>query len=153
MAKVRRGRFTLSVNIIMTASLITRTLAFGYIMMSIYIKVGDDILDEDVIKVVDMEDVAGMPLGTTMQSIVWSLIGVFVLELLTGIFGIWGAIGRKEGMLAIIVTIVATEYTYRKFEFKEKKPRISDNKYYLLLTLQHGIFRRFVIFVKDNWKR
>ncbi|XP_052066418.1 uncharacterized protein LOC127706050 [Mytilus californianus] len=255
MAKVRRGRFTLSTNIIMTASLITRTLAFGYIMMSIYIKVGDDILDEDVIKVVDMEDVAGMPLGTTMKSIVWSLIGVFVLELLAGIFGIWGAIGRKERMLAItvlmsslmiiiygiylvilsilyhqksslrdtlytytqayhqgtsyisstyywstfpsflsklgcdgintpgvyycyenfneqlssylktyfglivtsivcqIVTIVATEYTYRKFEFKEKKPRISDNKYYLLLTLQHGIFRSFAIFVRDNWKR
>ncbi|CAC5407314.1 unnamed protein product [Mytilus coruscus] len=255
MAKVRRGRFTLSANIIMTASLIARTLAFGYIMMSIYIKVGDDILDEDVIKVVDMEDVAGMPLGTTMKSIVFSLIVVFVLELLTGIFGIWGAIGRKERMLAItvlmsslmiilysiylvilsilyhqksslrdtlntytqayhqgtsyisdtyywytfpsflsklgcdgistpgiyycyetfneqlssylktyfglivtsivcqIVTIVATEYTYRKFEFKEKKPSISENKYYLLLTLQHGIFRKFAIFVRDNWKR
>ncbi|XP_063400345.1 uncharacterized protein LOC134684953 [Mytilus trossulus] len=255
MAKVRRGRFTLSTNIIMTASLITRTLAFGYIMMSIYIKVGDDILDEDVIKVVDMEDVAGMPLGTTIKSIVWSLIGVFVLELITGIFGIWGAIGRSQRMLAItvlmsslmiiiysiylvilaivyhqksslrdtlytytqayhqgtnfmsstyyydtfpsflsklgceqiytsgvyycyenyneqlssylktyfglivtsivcqIVTIVAVEYTYRKFEFKEKKPRISDNKYYLLLTLQHGIFRSFAIFVRDNWKR
>ncbi|VDI45780.1 Hypothetical predicted protein [Mytilus galloprovincialis] len=52
-----------------------------------------------------------------------------------------------------IVTIVAAEYTYRKFEFKEKKPRISDNKYYLLLTLQHGIFRKLVIFIRDNWKR
>ncbi|CAG2222694.1 unnamed protein product [Mytilus edulis] len=112
MAKVRRGRFTLSTNIIMTASLITRTLAFGYIMMSIYIKVGDDILDEDVIKVVDMEDVAGMPLGTTMKSIVWSLIGVFVLELITGIFGIWGAIGRRQQMLAIKSSLRDTLYTY-----------------------------------------
>ncbi|CAC5380734.1 TSPAN9 [Mytilus coruscus] len=230
MAKVRRGRFTLSANIIITASLITRTLAFGYIMMSIYIKVGDDILDEDVIKVVDMEDVAGMPLGTTVKSILWSLIGIFVLELITGIFGIWGAIGRRQRMLSVksrlrdtlytytlayhqgtsyvsstyywstfqsflselgcdgintagvyycyenfneqlssylktyfglivtsivcqVVTIVATEYTYRKFEFKEKKPKISDNKYYILLTLQHGIFRNVAIFVRDNWRR
>ncbi|XP_052066480.1 uncharacterized protein LOC127706064 [Mytilus californianus] len=255
MVRVRRGRFTLSANIIMTASLITRTLSFGFIMMAIYIKVGDDILDEDVIKVVDMQDVAGMPLGTTVKSIVFSLIGVFMLEVLTGIFGLWGAIGRSKKMLTItvlmsslmiivysiylviiyvlyhkksnlrdtlstytaayeassthisssyfshtfpnflsklgcerrgqsgiyycyeiyneqlssylhiyfglivtcivcqVVTIVAVEYTFRKFEFKEKKPNLTDNKYYLLLTIQHGIFRNILFFARDNWKR
>ncbi|CAG2224585.1 unnamed protein product [Mytilus edulis] len=229
------------------------TLAFGYIMMSIYIKVGDDILDEDVIKVVDMEDVAGMPLGTTVKSIVWSLIGVFVLELITGIFCIWGAIGRRQQMLAItvlmsslmiiiygiylvilsilyhqksslrdtlytytqayhhgpsymsstyyydtfpsflsklgceqiytsgvyycyenyneqlssylktyfglivtsivcqIVTIVAVEYTYRKFEFKEKKLRISDNKYYFTVDVTAWNISKICHICYWNW--
>lgn len=71
-------------------------------MMAIYIKVGDDILEDDVIKVVNMQEISGMPLGTTLKAIVFSLIGVFVMELLTGIVGIWGAFGRRKQMLAIV---------------------------------------------------
>ena len=71
-------------------------------MMSIYIKVGDDILDDDVMKIVNIQKVGGMPLGTTVQCIVFSLIGVFAVEMVTGIFGIWGAIGRKKTMLAVV---------------------------------------------------
>ncbi|XP_052065763.1 uncharacterized protein LOC127705485 [Mytilus californianus] len=255
MAKIRRGRLTISANIVLTASEVTRTLSLGFILMAIYIKFGDDILDTDVIKIVDMQDVAGMPLGTTVKSIILSLIGVFVLELLTGIFGIWGVIGRRKPMLLItvlmsslmiivysiylvilsilykekscfrdtlftytrayeygssyisysyfydtfphflsklgceerghsgiyycyeifneqltsylkiyfglIVTcivcqavmIIASEYTYRKLEFKEKKASNTDNTYYLLLTLKHGIFRNVLNFAKDNWRR
>ncbi|CAG2222686.1 unnamed protein product [Mytilus edulis] len=255
MAKTRRGRLTISANIVLTASVITRTLSLGFIIMAIYIKVGDDILDADVINIADLQDVAGMPLGTTMKSIVFSLNGIFALELLTGIFGIWGVIGQKKSMLIITVlmsslmiiiysiylvilsilyhekscfretlfnyiqaysagshyisstyfyntfpnflsklgcegrgqsgiyycydiyneqltsylktylglivtccvvqaiTIVAVEYTYRKLEFKEKKSSITNNKYYLLLTIQHGIFRNVFNFAKDNWKR
>ncbi|VDI36254.1 Hypothetical predicted protein [Mytilus galloprovincialis] len=72
-------------------------------MMGIYIKVGDDILEDDVIKVVNMQEISGMPLGTMVKAIVFSLIGVFVLELLTGVVGIWGAFGRRKQMLAIMV--------------------------------------------------
>ncbi|CAC5380742.1 unnamed protein product [Mytilus coruscus] len=81
-------------------------------MMAIYIKVGDDILDTDVIKVADMQDVAGMPLGTTVKSIVFSLIGVFALELLTGIFGIWGVIGHRKPMLMIKSCFRDTLFNY-----------------------------------------
>ncbi|XP_052065316.1 uncharacterized protein LOC127705090 [Mytilus californianus] len=255
MAKIKRGRLTISANIVLTASVITRTLSLGFIMMAIYIKFGDDILDTDVIKVVDMQDVAGMPLGTTVKSIVLSLNGVLGLELLTGIFGIWGVIGKRKPILLITVLMsslmiiiysvylvilsivyeekscfretlftytrayehgssyishsyfydtfphflsklgcegrgqsgiyycyeifndqltsylqiyfglivtcivcqavmtVAAEYTYRKIEFKEKKASITDNKYYLLLTIKHGIFRNVFNFAKDNWRR
>ncbi|CAC5398196.1 unnamed protein product [Mytilus coruscus] len=169
------------------------TLTFGFIFLSIYIKVKDDILDEEVIKVVDMEVIAGMPLGSTVKSIIFSLIGVFVVEIITGIFGLWGALGRKKRLLAVktdlyhtllnyttayqytlygyqhisywnrvktfpefmqkICSIVAAEYIFRKLEFKEKKPSISENKYYLLLSLNHGIFRSLIIFIKENWNR
>ncbi|VDI43675.1 Hypothetical predicted protein [Mytilus galloprovincialis] len=258
MVKINRGRLTISANIILTASLITRTFTFGFIMMLILMKVNNDILNEDVIKIIDIEILAGMPLGTTVKSVVFSFIGVFVLELVSGIFGIWGAIGRKKRILAVnvlmssfmivvylinivnlsiiydkkthlndtlsnytlayqattpyikhyisytywektfpnflkklgcqnsypeiyhcgsvyiqkldtyleiyigisvtcivcqIVTIVAAEYTFRKLEFKEKKPSISENKYYLMLSLKHGIFRSLIIFIKENWNR
>ncbi|XP_052066419.1 uncharacterized protein LOC127706052 isoform X1 [Mytilus californianus] len=257
MAKINRSRITVSANIILTVSLITRTLTFGFIFMSIYIKVKDDILDEEVIKVVDMEVIAGMPLGSTVKSIIFSLIGVFAVELMTGIFGLWGALGRNKRLLAVAVvfssfmivvyiiyivllsiiyhkktdlydtllnyttayklslsgyqyisywnrektfpeflqklgcpntnperyycwsvyvqelgsyleiyigiivtcivcqicSIVAIEYIFRKLEFKEKKPSISENKYYLLLSLNHGIFRSLIIFIKDHWNR
>ncbi|CAC5406256.1 unnamed protein product [Mytilus coruscus] len=258
MVKINRGRLTISANIVLTASLMTRTFTFGFIMMSILMKVNNDILNEDVIKIIDMEILAGMPLGTTVKYVVFSFIGVFVLELVSGIFGIWGAIGRKKRILAVnvlmssimiivylinivnlsiiynkktdlndtlsnytsayqatilynkhyisytywektfpnflkklgcqnsypeiyhcgsvyvqkldtyleiyigiivtcivcqIVTIVAAEYTFRKLEFKEKKPNISENKYYLLLSLKHGIFRSLIIFIKENWNR
>ncbi|VDI63580.1 Hypothetical predicted protein, partial [Mytilus galloprovincialis] len=227
-------------------------------MMLILIKVNNDILDEDVIKIVDMQMVAEMPLGTTVKSFVFSFIGVFFLELVTGIFGIWGVIGRKKRVLAVnvlmssimivvyfiyivllsiiydkkadlketlknytsayqtyfrqstyltvyqdqvntfetflkklgcnnsdpeiyncgsvyvkkldtyleiyigvivtcivcqVITIVAAEYTFRKLEFKEKKSIISKNTSYILLSLKHGIFRSFIIFIKGNWKR
>ncbi|CAC5380744.1 unnamed protein product [Mytilus coruscus] len=226
--------------------------------MSIYIKVKDDILDEEVIKIIDLEVIAGMPLGSTVKSIVFSLIGVFVVELTTGIFGLYGAFRREKRMLAVAVvlssfliviyiiyivllsiiyhkktdlyntlinytaayelslsfgnshlsywnrletfpeflqelgcqntspernycwslyvqelgsyleiyigiivtcivcqicSIVAAEYIFRKLEFKEKKPSISENKYYLLLSLKHGILRSLIIFIKDNWSR
>ncbi|XP_076116833.1 uncharacterized protein LOC143084306 [Mytilus galloprovincialis] len=104
MEKINRGRLTISANIVLTASLITRTFTFGFIMMLILIKVNNDILDEDVIKIVDMQILAGMPLGTTVKSIVFSFIGVFFLELVTGIFGIWGVIGRKKRVLAVLKT-------------------------------------------------
>ncbi|XP_076116829.1 uncharacterized protein LOC143084303 [Mytilus galloprovincialis] len=254
MATIKRGPLTISVNIILIASIITKAFSFGFIMMGIYIKVGDDILEDDVIKVVNMQEISGMPLGTMVKAIVFSLIGVFVLELLTGVVGIWGAFGRRKQMLAItvllrslmiviysiyivvlaalyneksklrgtlmnyihayeagssyisstylyytfpnflsklgcdgeqpgiyfcpaiyneqlssylqiyfglIVTciicqcfiIVAVEYTYRKLEFKEKKSKITDNKYYLLFSLKHGILRTLLISAKDNWQR
>ncbi|XP_076116834.1 uncharacterized protein LOC143084307 [Mytilus galloprovincialis] len=258
MVKINRGRLTISANIILTASLITRTFTFGFIMMLILMKVNNDILNEDVIKIIDIEILAGMPLGTTVKSVVFSFIGVFVLELVSGIFGIWGAIGRKKQILAVnvlmssfmivvylinivnlsiiydkkthlndtlsnytlayqattpyikhyisytywektfpnflkklgcqnsypeiyhcgsvyvqkldtyleiyigismtcivcqIVTIVAAEYTFRKLDYKEKKPSISENKYYLMLSLKHGIFRSLIIFIKENWNR
>ncbi|CAG2245122.1 unnamed protein product [Mytilus edulis] len=257
MAKIDRSRMTISANIILTVSLITRTLTFGFIFISIYIKVKDDILDEEVIKVVDMEVIAGMPLGSTVRSIIFSLIGVFVLELITGIFGMCGALGRKKRLLAVAVvlssflicvyiiyivllsviyhkktdlyytllnyttayqytlygyqhisywnrvktfpefmqklgcqntnperyhcwslyvqelgsyleiylgiivtciicqicSIVAAEYIFRKLEFKEKKTSISENKYFLLLSLNHGIFRSWIISIKQKWNR
>ncbi|XP_076116463.1 uncharacterized protein LOC143083940 [Mytilus galloprovincialis] len=254
MAKINVSRITVSANIILTAALITRTLTFGFIFMSIYIKVKDDILDEEVIKIIDLEVIAGMPLGTTIKSIVFSLIGVFVIELITGIVGLYGALRREKLMLAVAVvlssflicvyiiyivllsiiyhkktelyntlldytkayesgnnylsywnrvetfpefltklgcqnssperhycwslyvqelgsyleiyigiivtcmvcqicSIVAAEYIFRKLEFKEKKPSISENKYYLLLSLKHGILRNLIIFIKDNWSR
>ncbi|CAG2238748.1 ANKRD6 [Mytilus edulis] len=254
MAKINGSRITVSANIILTASLITRTLTFGFIFMSIYIKVKDDILDEEVIKIIDLEVIAGMPLGTTIKSIVFSLIGVFVVELITGIVGLYGAFRREKLMLVVAVvlssfmicvyiiyivllsiiyhkktelyntlldytkayesgnnylsywnrvetfpefltklgcqnssperhycwslyvqelgsyleiyigiivtcmvcqicSIVAAEYIFRKLEFKEKKPSISENKYYLLLSLKHGILRNLIIFIKDNWSR
>ncbi|VDI36251.1 Hypothetical predicted protein [Mytilus galloprovincialis] len=254
MAKINGFRITVSANIILTASLITRTLTFGFIFMSIYIKVKDDILDEEVIKIIDLEVIAGMPLGTTIKSIVFSLIGVFVVELITGIVGLYGAFKREKLMLVVAVvlssfmicvyiiyivllsiiyhkktelyntlldytkayesgnnylsywnrvetfpefltklgcqnssperhycwslyvqelgsyleiyigiivtcmvcqicSIVAAEYIFRKLEFKEKKPSISENKYYLLLSLKHGILRNLIIFIKDNWSR
>lgn len=71
-------------------------------MMAIYIKDGDDILDDDVIKVVNMQEISGMPFGTSVKAVVFSLIGVFVLELLTGVIGICGAFGRRKQMLAIV---------------------------------------------------
>ncbi|CAC5380733.1 unnamed protein product [Mytilus coruscus] len=74
-------------------------------MMLIFIKANNDILNEDVIKIVDIEILAGMPLGTTVQSIVFSFIEVFFLELVTGIFGIWGVIGRKKRVLAVIAGV------------------------------------------------
>lgn len=74
---------------------VLQTFTFGFMMMLILMKANNDILNEDVIKIVDIEILAGMPLGTTVKSIVVSFIGVFVLELVTGIFGIWGVIGRK----------------------------------------------------------
>lgn len=49
-----------------------------------------------------MEVIAGMPLGSTVRSIIFSLIGVFVLELITGIFGMCGALGRKKRLLAVM---------------------------------------------------
>ncbi|XP_063417199.1 uncharacterized protein LOC134699534 [Mytilus trossulus] len=258
MVKINRGRLTISANIVLTASLITRTFTFGFIMMLILMKVNNDLLNEDVIKIIDIEILAGMSLGTTVKSVVFSFIGVFVLELVSGIFGIWGAIGRKKRILAVnvlmssfmivvyfinivnlsiiydkknhlndtlsnytlayqattpyikhyisytywektfpnflkklgcqnsypeiyhcgsvyvqkldtyleiyigisvtcivcqIVTIVAAEYTFRKLEYKEKKPSISENKYYLMLSLKHGIFRSLIIFIKENWNR
>lgn len=70
--------------------------------MSIYIKVKDDILDEEVIKIIDLEVVAGMPLGSTVRSIIFSLIGVFVVELITGIVGLYGAFRREKLMLAVV---------------------------------------------------
>lgn len=73
-------------------------------MMLILMKVNNDILNEDVIKIIDIEILAGMPLGTTVKSVVFSFIGVFVLELVSGIFGIWGAIGRKKQILAVVST-------------------------------------------------
>ncbi|CAC5380730.1 unnamed protein product [Mytilus coruscus] len=112
MAKIDRSRMTISANIILTVSLITRTLTFGFIFISIYIKVKDDILDEEVIKVVDMEVIAGMPLGSTVKSIIFSLIGVFVVELITGIFGMWGAFGRKKRLLAVKTDLYYTLLNY-----------------------------------------
>ncbi|XP_071122866.1 uncharacterized protein [Mytilus edulis] len=257
MAKIDRSRMTISANIILTVSLITRRLTFGFIFISIYIEVKDDILDEEVIKVVDIEVIAGMPLGSTVRSIIFSLIGVFVLELITGIFGMCGALGRKQRLLAVAVvlssflicvyiiyivllsviyhkktdlyytllnyttayqytlygyqhisywnrvktfpefmqklgcqntnperyhcwslyvqelgsyleiylgiivtciicqicSIVAAEYIFRKLEFKEKKTSISENKYFLVLSLKHGIFRSWIISIKQKWNR
>ncbi|CAC5380727.1 unnamed protein product [Mytilus coruscus] len=105
MVNINRGRLTISANIVLTASLITRTFAFGFIMMSIFIKANNDILNEDVIKIVDIKILAGMPLGTTVKAVVFSFIGVFFLELVTSIFGIWGAIGRKKRVLAVNVLL------------------------------------------------
>ncbi|CAG2222689.1 unnamed protein product [Mytilus edulis] len=52
-----------------------------------------------------------------------------------------------------ICSIVAAEYIFRKLEFKEKKTSISENKYFLLLSLNHGIFRSWIISIKQKWNR
>lgn len=74
-------------------------------MMLIFIRANNDTLNEDVINIVDIEILAGMPLGSTVKCIVFSFIGVFVLELVTGIFGIWGVLGKKKQLLAVVSTI------------------------------------------------
>ncbi|CAC5423221.1 unnamed protein product [Mytilus coruscus] len=155
MAKIRRGRLTISANIVLTASVITRTLSFGFIIMAIYIKEGDDILDADVIKIADLQDVAGMPLGTTMKSIVFSLNGIFALELLTGILGIWGVIGQRKPMLIIkscfrdtlfnyIQAYVAGSSYISSTYFYNTVPsflsKINDNMRVQLSLQQHGYF-------------
>lgn len=76
--------------------------SFGFIMMSFYIKYGDDILDYDVIKIADIEHAAGMPLGTAVKSVVFSFIGVFVLELITGVCGMLGVLRHSKTMLSIV---------------------------------------------------
>ncbi|CAG2222688.1 unnamed protein product [Mytilus edulis] len=70
-------------------------------MISLYIKYGDDILDDDVIKIADLENAASMPLGTAVKSIVFSFIGVFVLELITGVCGMLGVLRHSKTMLSI----------------------------------------------------
>lgn len=71
-------------------------------MLAFYIKYGDAILDGDVIKIADMEYAAGMPLGTAVKSIVFSFIGVFVLELITGVCGMLGVLRHSKIMLSIV---------------------------------------------------
>ncbi|VDI36253.1 Hypothetical predicted protein [Mytilus galloprovincialis] len=112
MVKVERGRITISANIILTALVITRGFSFGLIMMSLYIKYGDDILDDDVIKIADLENAASMPLGTAVKSIVFSFIGVFVLELITGVCGMLGVLRHSKTMLSI----VSSDYYRDKIE-------------------------------------
>lgn len=90
-------------------------------MMSLYIKYGDDILDYDVIKIADLEYAAGMPLGTAVKSVVFSFVGVFVLELITGVCGMLGVLRHSKTMLSI----VSSDY-YRK----RIKSRMENGKTY-----------------------
>lgn len=82
--------------------------------MSFYIKYGDDILDYDVIKIADIEHAAGMPLGTAVKSVVFSFIGVFVLELITGVCGMLGILRHSKTMLSIVSSDYERELITKK---------------------------------------
>ena len=53
-------------------------------------------------KMVNIEKVFGVPLGSTVQSIVFSLIGVLVLEFMTGILGLLGAVKKRKYFLVVV---------------------------------------------------
>ncbi|XP_052066424.1 uncharacterized protein LOC127706053 isoform X1 [Mytilus californianus] len=248
--EIRRGRITLSANIILTASLIARTFSLGFVAISIYIKIAESVLDENVIKIVNIYDIYGMPIGTTTKWVVFSLIGAFVLDTTSGVFGVCGAFYKKPYFLVVnivlssvmiviyagyitlisivyykksalsevlysygetythillqsnyqydyfpsfmrklgctinhrtscyeqyneqlstfleaylgiissclmcqIIVVVASEYTYRKFEVKASKEKISRKPYYLLLTTQHGLCRSLCIFARRSFQK
>ncbi|VDI45778.1 Hypothetical predicted protein [Mytilus galloprovincialis] len=109
-------------------------------MMLILMKVNNDILNEDVIKIIDIEILAGMPLGTTVKSVVFSFIGVFVLELVSGIFGIWGAIGRKKRILAVKTHLNDTLSNYT-LAYQATTPYI---KHYISYTYWEKTFPNFL---------
>lgn len=75
---------------------------FWVCVLSIYIKLRDDILDDNVMKIVNIQEVFGMPFGSTVQSIVFSLIGVFVLEFVTGTFGTYGTLRKQKQFLVLV---------------------------------------------------
>lgn len=74
----------------------------GFVAISIYIKIAKSVLDENVIKIVNIYDIYGMPIGTITKWIVFSLIGAFVLDTISGVFGFCGAFYKKPHFLVVV---------------------------------------------------
>ena len=84
-------------------------------MMSIYIKEADDILESDVIKIVNVYNINGIPYGTAVKCVIYSLAGVFALDLLKGISGFYGVFAKKQQLL-VVVSLLSRIMSYLYYE-------------------------------------
>lgn len=71
-------------------------------MLIAYMKAKDAIFDDNVTRIMNLDTSYKMELGTAMRSIAYSIIGVFLMEFVTGVFCTLGALCKIKPFLVVV---------------------------------------------------